>query len=181
MTEDQKRMFEDNYKLMYFAMKGIFFHGATTDEILSVGSEALIAAVKTYEKSRGEFSTYAYRCIRNKYIEYAQKNNKANNNAEVSIYEDISTPYGSYMLGEIIQDPETNIEKTSEIREEYDKVVKIASEVLTEKEAEYLNILLESKNQSDAAKRMGISKQAFSKKMGKIRDKIKSKYFCENF
>lgn len=68
ITSEQSRLIEDNYKLVFFFIKE---KGLELNEWHGIISEALIKAVKNYDKNKGSFSNFfhcvAYGAMKNEY------------------------------------------------------------------------------------------------------------------
>lgn len=62
---DQTKLIEDNMKLVYFTVNKYYPRHIADEDVIQVGMIGLINAAQMYDESKGAFSTYACKCIRN--------------------------------------------------------------------------------------------------------------------
>lgn len=63
MTEEQKRLFADNYRLVYYWAWRFTPEYGKLDDYVNAGCEALIRAVTTFKPAGASIHTYASKCI----------------------------------------------------------------------------------------------------------------------
>ena len=61
LTDEQRKLIEDNHNLIYSFLRK---HDYDPEEYYGLAAIGLCKAARTYDKSKGSFSTYAYRAMR---------------------------------------------------------------------------------------------------------------------
>lgn len=64
MTEEQRKLAEDNIKLVYFTINKFYPQWAQDEDMASIGVIGLLKAAEMWEPSRGAFSTIATTAIK---------------------------------------------------------------------------------------------------------------------
>lgn len=64
MTEEQKKLVEENMKLVYFTLRRYYPWLLQDEDARSVGMIGLMVAAQNWEPSRGKFSTFAVKVIK---------------------------------------------------------------------------------------------------------------------
>lgn len=70
MTDEQKKIVEENHKLIF---DYLWRHHYPIEEYYDLAAIGLCKAAMTYDGESSKFSTYAYTCMRNEIIRYQQK------------------------------------------------------------------------------------------------------------
>lgn len=65
MNEKQSKLVEDNLKIVYKVISKDYPTFIGDEDILQAGMLGLCQAADKWDESKGQFSTYAWRCIRN--------------------------------------------------------------------------------------------------------------------
>lgn len=165
----EEKLIKHNLRLVAHIVKKYNNSYNDQDELISVGSIGLMKAVKSFDENKGHtFSTYAARCIQNEILMLFRSQKKFNN--EISIEEKIGTDKdgNEIALIDILQDSKTNIEKQTENKVLYDKLVNYINNKLTprEKEIIYLRYGIDSNiclTQNEVAKILNISRSYISR------------------
>lgn len=112
MTEDQKKLVEDNMKLAYhYVHKYGFSFGLDFDDAVQIASLGLCYAAMKFDPSRKiSFSTYAYTCMTNQFLQLNRKKNaKCRNFEEVSIDSELLSESGE-VIGNLADTIPSNID-----------------------------------------------------------------------
>lgn len=165
----------DNQRLVYYLYEQLSktdIVKSNKDDIVSEGMLGLIKAADTFDETKGyQFCTYAGLCIRNSMLMYIRKLNK-HWHKEISLY----TPIGEDNEGnqlcyaDIIQsDTEDFGEGNNRIllREGIDK--------LAEKDKEIMLAVITGYKQREIAAMMGVQQSSISRRIKRIKTKLKSK------
>ena len=175
VTEEQKKLVENNTWLVKFAMTGLHY---TRDisEFASLGYYELYKAALNYNPQRAQFSTYAYKCLRSAYIRQLSINNKKKEK-EVNLYNTLSHDIDEdIILADTFVDESENVEKNGISKRTYEEIIKIAQNKLTKRELEILEAIQNTKNNNEAARLLGVTKQRVHQKLKTIREKILKEY-----
>lgn len=125
LNEEQKKLVEENLKLVPYFLKGLYIMPSEYDEMLSAGNFGLIKAAMTYEPSRdNKFATYAQICIKNEFYMVTRKVQKKSK--EVSFENLLSgkkEKSEDLSLGDIILVDSVDITKGIEERESIEKIL----------------------------------------------------------
>lgn len=70
MTDDQRRLVEENIGLVWDSIKKYVKSAIGDDDVYQIGCIGLIKAAKTYDASRSLFATFAVRCIVSEIYKY---------------------------------------------------------------------------------------------------------------
>lgn len=90
--EAKKILFEANLKLVFSLVGKRYSSYADFEDLISVGNQALWAALDTYDCAKGNFSTYLERSIRNSVTDYLR-----NNSRTVRLPQSMEREYGKVM------------------------------------------------------------------------------------
>lgn len=168
MTEEQKKLMADNYRLVYAFANRFAFNSSETDDYINAGYEALYSAAVTYDpdnRNGSSFSTYASACIMNgmrvMYKHIMRSRVKAGQMKE------------NYRFGD---NPEEELpyEEPGFVRAENEDVCSQAMKNLTEEQRNYIvrRYFCEESARS-IAKEYGISPPGMRKKEKKIIEKMR--------
>ena len=82
VTDEQKKLVEENTGLIIAALKGMIIKNRDKDidDFISIGYEALCKAAIHYDEIKGSFSSFAYSCIRRKLYREAKQEFKREKN-----------------------------------------------------------------------------------------------------
>ena len=100
MTEDQKKLVESNMNLAYdYVHKYGLSFGHDFDDSVQIASLGLCNAALTFDDSKGyTFSTYAYRCMSNEFLNIARaKKAKRRDGSKISFDEEVRSSFGEYV------------------------------------------------------------------------------------
>lgn len=158
LTKEQQKLVEDNIKLIYFCLKK-YDRNPNDDDWYGAAAEGLCRAAMWYEPDKGEFSSYATKCIfRSMSKEYANSKKQVETVSEAAL-EYIATPENhanDYEAREIFN---------SLLREETKKNQYIIQE-----------IVINGVSQNDVAKKLGVSRQRVNNIYHKFREKYADAY-----
>lgn len=117
LTEDQRKLAEENVKLVPFALNRFFGYELAKDEDMqSIGNIGLCIAAATYDPSRkASFSTYAVTCIANeirKHFQLAHKKSRYDEVPPISLNIVVRSNYDDdpQELMKLIPDERVNVE-----------------------------------------------------------------------
>lgn len=104
MTEKQKKLVEDNMKLVYFVLHKYYPAYAYDEDIAQIGMLGLCKAATTFDEMKGKFSTYAFRVIKNEIgMEFRRRRNLPQT---ISLNYEIEGPDGDHseLINSIVGD-----------------------------------------------------------------------------
>lgn len=104
MTEKEKRLVEDNMKLVYFVLHKYYPAYAYDEDIAQIGMLGLCKAASTFVETKGLFSTYAFRVVKNEIgMEFRRRRNLPQT---ISLNYEIEGPDGNHseMVNSIVGD-----------------------------------------------------------------------------
>lgn len=78
MNDEQKKLVEDNQKLVYFVINRYFPTYILNEDVAQEGMLGLCKAANKYDPSTGGFSTFATHCIFNTITMFLKRENKHN-------------------------------------------------------------------------------------------------------
>lgn len=138
--EAEEKLVEHNLRLVAFVAKRYNSTKAEQNDLMSIGSIGLLKAVRTFDKSKANFSTYAARCIQNEILMFFRSSKKQN--SEVSLSEPIGTDKegNEITLGEVISNGEENVFDAVETRLEVEKLQKLIEKILDEREKQVVEL-----------------------------------------
>jgi RNA polymerase sigma factor (sigma-70 family) len=101
---DQKQLIEDNINLVYAVIHKHYPTFVNDEDIIQSGRVGLCRAAKNWIQDKGEFSTYAWGCIRNEIRAEFRNRNKSSGTLsldyEVSSGDGDTISFGDLLVGE---------------------------------------------------------------------------------
>lgn len=173
MTPDQRKLVEDNIKLVPHTVWKYFRYaiemGYEIDELISVGNLGLCKAALGFDESQGAFSTYAVRgicfSIRARLRDDARRYPVLR--GTVDLYEPLSDQPG--LTRADIAQPQNDMYFVGDMRQEYaDKIA-----ALPPNERSVMVMHLAGKTQTQMCKAMGWSQASCSRWLASARRKLK--------
>ena len=170
MTEEQKKLAEENHNLIYFYARKYHISKQDFEDMYGILAIALCKAARDYDESRGRaFSTvamgYMLNECRNAYRCDKYRNGKLSicsyNNIFSFSDEDSTTEYIDMLEGKQDVWDDVNLIEFNQFNEQLRKIA-------------YLSYL--GYNQQEIAKEMGITQSLVSRKLKKIRKEIENGY-----
>lgn len=162
-------LYMENERLVMYVVHREFPGCEGDEDLLQNARLALWNACLSYDPKRGKFSTYAYYAILNEIRRSRCAESKSIENSAETV------SLNDYILDEN-KNPGTSIgERTSNSDESTFQLIeykKIMDAALDEKERELCDMLVAGMNQQEIAAAYGLSKQAVSKRVQKIRAKL---------
>lgn len=171
LTSIQQKIVEDNHKLIYgIAHK----YKINLDEYYDVLAIGLCKAAMTYDKAKGQFSTFAYVTMLNEYSGVLRHNKTkgvvpAHNIVSMNTQIASDDGYGIAEFGDMFPD-DVDIERDMS---ETDYVSFLCKKVRHSQEKEIIKMLADGYTQSEIAEKMGVSRQRIGQLMNKIRARLK--------
>ena len=102
-TEARSRLIEHNLRLVVYIAKKFENTGIQIDDLMSIGTIALIKAVNTFRSDKNiKLATYASRCIENEILMFLRKTNRLK--LEVSLDEPLNVDWdgNELLLGDVL-------------------------------------------------------------------------------
>ncbi|MBQ9657224.1 MAG: sigma-70 family RNA polymerase sigma factor [Clostridia bacterium] len=172
LNKEQQKLVEDNHNLIYSFAKSRM---VDTEEYYDVFAIGLCKAALIYDKSKGAFSTLAYKCMSNEYhmirsIETRQKT--IPESLIISLDEPIgvseedgneSTLY-DYIIKDVFPTPENSTVNSIVFNDFYNSE-------LTKQQQDVVKILLQGETQFEISKMLGLTHQRISAIVHRIREK----------
>lgn len=174
LTDEQRKLVEDNVKLAYeFVHKKGFTYGYEFEDAVQIALLGLIYAAMTFKESKSKFSTYAFLAMQSQFnIEYRKtKRQRESGIINISLSEPIIENEDLSIEDTIVdsQDFVENIEVAMATKDAYDK--------LNDKEKQVLNTIFYAKeketNQRNVAKKLGVSQPFVSRTIKKFKEYLK--------
>lgn len=156
MTKQQQQLVEDNMNLVYFVMHDKFRMLVHDEDLIQTGMVALCYAGKSYDETRGSFSTYACKAI---YLAICKELNRRNEYRDADIIsldcvltngEGDKTTLGDLIVGE------SDIEYV-EIDQLYNK--------LSDLDKQIVDLRKQGLNNKQIAVRLGYSRQTIQQRL----------------
>ena len=168
-----------NLRLVVYIAKKFESPGASTEDLISIGTIGLIKAVNTFSPEKNiKLATYASRCIENEILMHLRKSSQLKN--EISIDEPLNTDWDGNelllcdILGSDAEDINQNLEREAETQLVLDEVSKLCPRECRIMELRFgLNGNREH-TQKQVADMMGISQSYISRLEKKIIKHLKS-------
>lgn len=169
----KEQMILTNYGIVFFVMRRLGIP-AFDEDMFQIGSIGLLKAIDTFDASKGCFSTYAFRLVRNELLMEFRKNKKSVN-AAFSLDDNVDIGNGeSVSYSEIISDG-----KDYEENAVNHMLAQLMFEKLSPREKRiFIMFFVDGKTQCEISKRLGISQGTVSriiKGMGKTKKKGRKK------
>lgn len=170
LTEEQRKIAADNHNLIYaYANKSRI----SIDDWYGVLAIGLCKAAKSFDNSKGEFSTLAFKCMDNEakiHLKRMYKKSSIPNNMIVSydspIFDDESN--GNLSIAETMPDVKSSNDMM------YNAVINEFSGSLSERELDVFKYLIGGMTHNEIADIIGCKRQNVTYFVRKIRGKIKS-------
>ena len=168
LTEEQKKVVEENHNLIYWFAKK--YH-VPIEEYYDVLAQGLCMAAYHYDPSKCSFSTYAYLCMNTEmHVEYRKTLRKSEiPQGNIFHYEN------AWQLSDLIPTNEKTENKVID-KISYENLISLLNDILNDKDKEVLNYILNGLTMREIAKIEGTSHQAIHNRMKKIREKVKKSY-----
>lgn len=100
LTEEQKRMVEENIRLVYFVVDRYFknnYNYIEKSELISEGMYALCQCMPYYNSEKGSISTFCCKCIKRHLVNYLNKYyNKKIATVSIDDYKETGSYYDKY-------------------------------------------------------------------------------------
>jgi RNA polymerase sporulation-specific sigma factor len=175
MTTEQKRLTENNLRLVYYTYERLGktdFVKRNKDDIVSEGTVGLIKAVKTYKADKSKFATYASRCIRNEMLMFLRRNKK--HAGVLSLYQSVGHDNDGHelLLMDTISDEAHSGERMSEAIEAKETLAQILA-VADGRERLMIAMRIDGKKQKDIAARLGLSRSYVSRLFRQLKQRYK--------
>lgn len=161
-------LIEHNLRLVAHVIKKYQIADEEPEDLLSIGTIGLIKAIGSYDEGKGRLATYACRCIENEILMLLRSKKKSSR--DVSLFEAIGQDKegNEIQLMDVIEQGQTEVTETIELRENVKKLRWLMETVLTKREREILLLRYglgdgEEKTQSQIGKRLGISRSYVSR------------------
>ena len=170
MTEEQKKLVEENHSLIYFYARKYNMSKQDFDDMYGILAIGLCKAARDYDESRGSaFSTVAMRYMLNECRNAYRCDKYKNGKLDVFSYNNIvplsdeggTTEYIDFIKGNEDVWDDINLIEFNQFNEQLRKIA-------------YLSYL--GYNQQEIAKEMGITQSLVSRKLKKIRKEIENAY-----
>lgn len=163
MQTNRDDLIQENMNLVYYVLHKSFPTFAKDEDMVQEGMIGLIKAANTYQDGKGKFSTYAYRCIFNTMASYLQQQK-----CDVDIISLDSEVKGKDDSASLIHELIEDVESSSCFNlVEYD----IFYNTLTPRQKQVFDRVKEGKKRQEIADEFGITNQAVTDAVKKIRKK----------
>ena len=167
-----------NLRLVVYIAKKFDAVGASTDDLISIGTIGLIKAVRTFAPEKNiKLATYASRCIENEILMYLRK--AASLKAEVSIDEPLNIDWdgNELMLSDILGSEADEIGRGIEAEDERSLLIQLV-EQLPKRDKEIITLRFGLRGgreytQKEVADWLGISQSYISRLEKRIIEKLK--------
>ncbi len=184
LTNEQEEMVLSNQKMVRAVINKRFLKGKQVnfyemEDLISIGNIGLIKAVKTYDESKGMFSSYAYPCILNELkteTRYAMKQETRKKERGISEQSMDRVDNKGKTLSEKIVDVRQNFLKEMEERDTIRETINILLNCIHSQKRIMFLYYLSGQTEQKIANFMGFTRQYCSLVMIKVCKKIK-KYF----
>lgn len=174
LTDEQRKLVEDNIKLAYeFVYRKGFTYGYEFEDAVQIALLGLIRAARTFKESKSKFSSYAFLAMQSQFnMEYRKiKRQKESGIINISLSEPITENERLSVEGTVVerQDSIEGIETVITIKNAYEK--------LNDKEKQIIYMTFYAKeekaNQKNIAKKLGVSQSFVSRTLKKFREYLK--------
>lgn len=156
------------YMKTVFARAAKYLNSADYEEIVSDGMQGLLGAIRSYDPSRGEFSTYVGVCIDNRMKSAA----KRSLSRATHISDSDSSPEALERIPDPTPDPEERV-----IRQEDDRLFfENIKRELSAMEMRCIEYVIMGFSYEDIASRLGTDKKAVDNALSRARTKLRRCY-----
>lgn len=167
-----------NLRLVVYIAKKFDAAGASTEDLISIGTIGLIKAVRTFAPDRKiKLATYASRCIENEILMYLRKASSLK--AEISIDEPLNIDWdgNELMLSDILGSEEDEVSRGIEQEDEKSLLLQLVKQ-LPERDREIISMRFglsgkKELTQKEVADVLGISQSYISRLEKRIIEKLK--------
>lgn len=178
LSSEKEHLVLKNKNLIYYTLKkmGISRKSSDYEDLVSIGEIGLMkAAIVFDEQQNRQFSTYAFKCIRNEIlIFYGKNDNKPNRNISLNA---IVTEKNNLTLENKLKDPNSNFPEKIIDKEVFILAVNIILNCLNSKEKLTILYYLGNMKQSEIARKMHCSKSQISKRIHRIPGIIRQLFY----
>lgn len=169
MTEKEKRLIEDNMKLVYFIINKYYPAFIHDEDLKQIGMLGLCKAAMTFDETKGLFSTYSFKVIKNEIgMEFRRRRKPPQT---ISLNYEIEGPDGNHseMLNLIVGDNDVDY---FDFKPFYDR--------LTATDKVILNARLNGKSQKKIAEILGMGQPGVSRRIKSIKQSWSKFYGLSN-
>lgn len=159
MTNEQKRLVEDNMNLVYFTISKYYPTFVNNEDVIQSGMLGLCKAATTYDASKTKFATYGAMCIRNEIRLWLRSRQKWVN--DLSLSTTMTDEEGSDSFEERIP------AETEEVGNDFADFIN----KLPDRDKLICNLRLEGGTLDEIGDQLGVSHQWIHQKMRKIKKK----------
>ncbi len=156
------------YMKSVFACAMKYSSSADYEELVSDGMQGLLAAIRTYDAAKGEFSAYAHVCIDNRMKNAARKS--------ISRAAHLSDSGASLEEMERIPDPSPSPEELVIRREDDKAFFEDMKRTLSEMELHCIEGVIMGLSYDEIAERMGTDKKSVDNALSRARAKLRQIY-----
>ena len=176
--EAKQLLISHNLRLVVFIARRFESTGIHLEDLISIGTIALIKGVNTYRRDKNiKLATYASRCIENEILMHIRKT--SNQKAEISLDEPINLDGdgNELVLSDILGTDENVV--TGQLEEEVDlMLLRQALSQLPQREREIVNMRfglegIQERTQKEVAAYLGISQSYISRLEKRIMQKLR--------
>ena len=167
MTTEQEKLVEENLRMVDFVIRRKFPRWREIGEyedVQQTGRIGLCKAAQTYDSGKGQFSTYAAKCIRNE-LKMALRGvyalSREGEDRQLSI--DAVLGDDDFTLADIVPDPGADTERQAEVREKLQKLM-----AAFEDEPILFAVATKQMTQAEAAELLGISQPHVNRRIKSI-------------
>ena len=167
-----------NLRLVVYIARKFDSPGASTEDLISIGTIGLIKAVGTYQPAKNiKLATYASRCIENEILMYLRKN--AARKGEVSFDEPLNTDWdgNELLLSDVLGTEGDTVMRP--IEEDVDRsLLSAALQTLSDRERQIITMRFglgggKERTQKEVADHLGISQSYISRLEKRIIQRLK--------
>lgn len=168
LTEEQRELVTKNHNLIYgYAYK----RKISIDEYYGILAIALCKAAKGFDKSKAEFTTFAFNCMENELCSYWKETQKKSAIPSESI-----VPYDAQTFEEDSNNQNNFLENFPDYKSYNDMIYAIMSsefaQKLTAREKTIVYLLITGLTHSEIAEKFGCNRQNITYFVGRIRKKL---------
>lgn len=169
LTDDERRMVEENIRLVHFTVRRFFHHDVIPyEDMVQIGCIGLCTAAVKYDAQSGSFSRFAVQCIRNIIQMEFRRVTQACRDYRLEAFSlDAVIPGTDVPYGDTIPDMERVEESMS-----FADLMEAIDERCTEREKQLIDLMLCGKKQAEIGKALGLSQPQVSRTLAAIRKKI---------
>ena len=168
LTEEQKKLVEENHNLIYWFAKK--YH-VPIEDYYGILAQGLCMAAYHYDPSKCAFSTYASLCMNTAMRREHKRNTQKSKIPEENIFH----YENAWSLTDLISTSEKPENKVID-KLNYEYLISELNRTLKDKDKEVLHYLIEGLNMRDIGKILGVSHQCVHNRAKRIREKVKKIY-----